>query len=122
MQMNEGGAGAMEFLAMELKLSGKYLSRSLSFKGATFVVAEETLEDGFAADYDAAVAVWADLARAVQKNIAGGTFSDSQISEKTIVFSLLPSLLPFLPPSRFVLFCCFSVSPWYYAGLWDVKF
>jgi len=56
--MKEGGTGAMEFLAMEMKLAGKYLSRMLSFKGVTFQIAEKALEPAFASDYDAAVAFW----------------------------------------------------------------
>ncbi|KAJ1479536.1 hypothetical protein T484DRAFT_1813973 [Baffinella frigidus] len=35
-----GGTGAMELLAMQMKREGKYLVRSLSFKGASFDVEE----------------------------------------------------------------------------------
>eukprot|EP00961_Rhodomonas_salina_P166001 2236758-Rhodomonas_salina.1 len=63
-QMNEGGAGAMEVLAMELKRTGKYLSRTLSFKDATFKV-EKSLEPDFAALYDKAAVFMGDLVRLV---------------------------------------------------------
>lgn len=62
--MNEGGAGAMEVLAMELKRTGKYLSRTLSFKDATFKV-EKSLEPDFAALYDKAAVFMGDLVRLV---------------------------------------------------------
>ena len=60
-EITEGGPSAMELLAMQMKQSGKYLARSLSFKGATFEVVDVPLTKQFEETYDASVQLWTDL-------------------------------------------------------------
>ena len=60
-EITEGGPSAMELLAMQMKQSGKYLARSLSFKGATFEVVDVPLTKQFEEKYDASVQLWTDL-------------------------------------------------------------
>ena len=57
-EMHKGGIGAMELVAMHMKASGQYLSRSLSFKEASFEIVEVTLSAEFKSTYDSAVAIW----------------------------------------------------------------
>ena len=42
-ELKRGGFGAMELVGMDLKAQGRYLCRTLSFKGATFDVHEAKL-------------------------------------------------------------------------------
>jgi hypothetical protein len=42
-EIKKGGVGAMELVAMHMKAQGQYVSRNLSFKGATFEICEEPL-------------------------------------------------------------------------------
>ncbi|KAM7430647.1 hypothetical protein ABFA07_018659 [Porites harrisoni] len=55
------GLGASEMLAMEMKASGMYVSRGLSFRQAEFVNVEATLTAEQRKVYDTAVHVWSDL-------------------------------------------------------------
>jgi len=66
-EIKAGGPSAMELLAMQMKQSGKYLARSLSFKGATFEVVDVPLTKKFEDMYDASVALWTDLIQAFEK-------------------------------------------------------
>jgi hypothetical protein len=43
--VKNGGVGAMELVAMHMKAQGQYVSRNLSFKGATFEICEEPLSE-----------------------------------------------------------------------------
>ncbi|OQR81256.1 hypothetical protein ACHHYP_16637 [Achlya hypogyna] len=52
------GMGAMEMLAIEMKLQGKYLSRGLSYEGAEFHVATVELDAVQEALYGSAVELW----------------------------------------------------------------
>ncbi|KDO34242.1 hypothetical protein SPRG_19078 [Saprolegnia parasitica CBS 223.65] len=52
------GMGAMEMLAIEMKLQGKYLSRGLSYEGAEFRVETVVLDDAQEAMYDRSVQFW----------------------------------------------------------------
>ncbi|RHY10582.1 hypothetical protein DYB25_004159 [Aphanomyces astaci] len=52
------GMGAMEMLAIEMKLQGKYLSRGLSYVGAEFELDTVVLSDSQRRLYDNAVAFW----------------------------------------------------------------
>ncbi|ETW05982.1 hypothetical protein, variant [Aphanomyces invadans] len=52
------GMGAMEMLAIEMKLQGKYLSRGLSYTGAEFELDTVALTDSQRRVYDNAVAFW----------------------------------------------------------------
>jgi hypothetical protein len=69
--IEKGGVGAMELVAMEMKASGQYLSRALSFKNATFEVVKLQLSEQFRDMYDKAVEFWADLVSAVDALEAG---------------------------------------------------
>ncbi|CAM9613610.1 unnamed protein product, partial [Phaeothamnion confervicola] len=64
------GLGALEMLALELKASGAYVSRGLSWQGAEFEQVECPLSPEFAAMYDGAVAFWRDLRRRLEEAAA----------------------------------------------------
>ena len=49
------GVGAMEIVAMDMKLRGMYMARQLSFSGVTFSIQEVSLEERFIEMYDASV-------------------------------------------------------------------
>jgi hypothetical protein len=51
------GVGAMEIVAMDMKLRGMYIARQLSFHGVTFKIEEVPLSDAFKETYDKAVAL-----------------------------------------------------------------
>ncbi|CAG9558910.1 unnamed protein product [Danaus chrysippus] len=52
------GVGAMEIVAMDMKLRGMYIARQLSFHGVSFKIEEVPLSDSFRETYDKAVALW----------------------------------------------------------------
>ncbi|CAG9791173.1 unnamed protein product, partial [Diatraea saccharalis] len=52
------GVGAMEIVAMDMKLRGMYIARQLSFHGVTFKIEEVPLSEAFKETYDKAVALW----------------------------------------------------------------
>jgi len=54
------GVGAMEMVAMDMKLRGMYMARQLSFSGVSFDISEVKLADSFVEMYDAAVKLWVD--------------------------------------------------------------
>ncbi len=49
------GVGAMEIVAMDLKLRGMYVARQLSFQGVTFKVEKVPLTEDFIQMYDESV-------------------------------------------------------------------
>lgn len=51
------GVGAMEIVAMDMKLRGMYMARQLSFAGVTFQIQEIPLTREFVEMYDASVAL-----------------------------------------------------------------
>lgn len=51
------GVGAMEIVAMDMKLRGMYIARQLSFHGVTFKIEEVPLSDEFQSIYDDSVAL-----------------------------------------------------------------
>ncbi|KAH9640371.1 hypothetical protein HF086_003057 [Spodoptera exigua] len=51
------GVGAMEIVAMDMKLRGMYIARQLSFHGVSFKIEEVPLSDAFKETYDKAVAL-----------------------------------------------------------------
>ncbi|XP_035691561.1 protein strawberry notch homolog 1-like isoform X1 [Branchiostoma floridae] len=61
------GVGAMEIVAMDMKLRGMYMARQLSFAGVSFKIEEIPLEDEFITMYDAAVKLWVDAREYFQK-------------------------------------------------------
>ena len=57
-ELQKGGFGAMELVGMDLKAQGRYLCRTLSFRGATFTVSEARLDAAQRKVYDDAAALW----------------------------------------------------------------
>lgn len=49
------GVGAMELVAMDMKLRGMYIARQLSFKGVTFRIEEIALDKSFVKVYNDSV-------------------------------------------------------------------
>lgn len=49
------GVGAMEIVAMDMKLRGMYLARQLSFQGVTFKIEKVPLTEAFIAMYNESV-------------------------------------------------------------------
>ncbi|XP_034947420.1 protein strawberry notch isoform X2 [Chelonus insularis] len=54
------GVGAMEIVAMDMKLRGMYIARQLSFHGVAFKIEEVPLSKEFTNIYDASVRLWVD--------------------------------------------------------------
>ncbi|XP_004688987.1 PREDICTED: protein strawberry notch homolog 2 isoform X2 [Condylura cristata] len=54
------GVGAMEIVAMEMKVSGMYIARQLSFSGVTFRIEEIPLAPDFERIYNRAALLWAE--------------------------------------------------------------
>ncbi|XP_014204791.1 protein strawberry notch-like [Copidosoma floridanum] len=52
------GVGAMEIVAMDMKLRGMYIARQLGFQGVTFKIEEVPLSEDFKKTYDQAVKLW----------------------------------------------------------------
>lgn len=48
------GVGAMEIVAMDMKVSGMYIARQLSFSGVSFHIEEIALDDDFKVVYNKA--------------------------------------------------------------------
>ncbi|KAF8066309.1 strawberry notch-like protein [Scenedesmus sp. PABB004] len=63
--MRKRGVSFMELLAMEMKATGRYVARGLSFRQAEFVTAEAPLRPDLVRQYDAAVALWQQLRAAL---------------------------------------------------------
>lgn len=55
------GVGAMEIVAMDMKLRGIYIARQLSFQGVSFRIDEVELEPKMRKVYDESVKLWVDL-------------------------------------------------------------
>ncbi|XP_072516652.1 si:ch73-63e15.2 isoform X2 [Salminus brasiliensis] len=54
------GVGAMEIVAMDMKVSGMYIARQLSFSGVAFRIVEIGLDDDFKVVYNKAAKLWAE--------------------------------------------------------------
>uniref|UniRef100_A0A3B4ELC5 Protein strawberry notch homolog 2 n=1 Tax=Pygocentrus nattereri TaxID=42514 RepID=A0A3B4ELC5_PYGNA len=54
------GVGAMEIVAMDMKVSGMYIARQLSFSGVSFRIEEITLDEEFKVVYNKAARLWAE--------------------------------------------------------------
>ncbi|CAG0894216.1 unnamed protein product [Darwinula stevensoni] len=52
------GVGAMEIVAMDMKLRGTYIARQLSFHGVSFKIEDVPLAQDFITAYDEAVKLW----------------------------------------------------------------
>lgn len=69
------GVGAMEIVAMDMKLRGMYIARQLSFHGVSFKIEEVTLSDDFIKVYDDSVRLWV---RAMQKFTEAAELIDAE--------------------------------------------
>jgi hypothetical protein len=61
------GVGAMEIVAMDMKLRGMYIARQLSFSGVTFKVEEIPLTPDYIKMYDDSVALWVEMKEKFQE-------------------------------------------------------
>lgn len=61
------GVGAMEIVAMDMKLRGMYMARQLSFSGTTFKIQEIKLNDEYIKMYDDSVKLWVKLKEKFQE-------------------------------------------------------
>lgn len=64
--VHKKGLGMAEMLAMEMKMSGMYISRGLSYKQAEFVTIEAPLTTEQKKMYDVAAKVWNELRKALE--------------------------------------------------------
>uniref|UniRef100_G3RWA9 Strawberry notch homolog 2 n=1 Tax=Gorilla gorilla gorilla TaxID=9595 RepID=G3RWA9_GORGO len=62
-----GGVGAMEIVAMDMKVSGMYIARQLSFSGVTFRIEEIPLAPAFECVYNRAALLWAEALNVFQQ-------------------------------------------------------
>ncbi|XP_050090507.1 protein strawberry notch isoform X2 [Anopheles aquasalis] len=69
------GVGAMEIVAMDMKLRGMYIARQLSFHGVTFKIEEVPLTKEFQQVYDASVELWVE---AMQKFTEAAELIDAE--------------------------------------------
>ncbi|XP_058978487.1 protein strawberry notch [Musca domestica] len=69
------GVGAMEIVAMDMKLRGMYIARQLSFHGVTFKIEEVPLSKEFRRIYDESVRLWVE---AMQKFIEAAELIDAE--------------------------------------------
>ncbi|XP_070601133.1 protein strawberry notch homolog 2 isoform X1 [Erythrolamprus reginae] len=61
------GVGAMEIVAMDMKVNGMYIARQLSFSGVTFRIEEIPLEAAYKDVYNKAAKLWAEALVVFQK-------------------------------------------------------
>ncbi|XP_028627369.1 protein strawberry notch homolog 2 isoform X2 [Grammomys surdaster] len=61
------GVGAMEIVAMDMKVSGTYIARQLSFAGVTFRIEEIPLSPAFEQVYNRAARLWAEALNVFQQ-------------------------------------------------------
>ncbi|XP_054548981.1 protein strawberry notch homolog 2 isoform X3 [Talpa occidentalis] len=61
------GVGAMEIVAMDMKVSGMYIARQLSFSGVTFRIEEIPLAPAFERIYNRAALLWAEALSVFQQ-------------------------------------------------------
>uniref|UniRef100_A0A336KBU6 CSON006692 protein n=1 Tax=Culicoides sonorensis TaxID=179676 RepID=A0A336KBU6_CULSO len=69
------GVGAMEIVAMDMKLRGMYIARQLSFHGVGFKIEEVALTEEFKRVYDESVQLWVE---AMQKFTEAGELIDAE--------------------------------------------
>ncbi|XP_001357365.4 protein strawberry notch homolog 1 [Drosophila pseudoobscura] len=61
------GIGAMELVAMDMKLRGTYIARQLSFKDVTFRIQEVNMQPSFTKVYNQAAELWAEISKKFTK-------------------------------------------------------
>ncbi|XP_072033726.1 uncharacterized protein [Amphiura filiformis] len=77
--INRRGLGVAEMLAMEMKASGMYVSRGLSFRAAEFDTIETPLTPKQNKMYDVAAHVWNELRKALESAIERTNTSSSRV-------------------------------------------
>ncbi|XP_043909748.1 protein strawberry notch homolog 2 [Protopterus annectens] len=65
--IEERGVGAMEIVAMDMKVSGMYIARQLSFTGVTFRIEEIPLDKQFLSIYNKSAQLWAHAMEVFQR-------------------------------------------------------
>ncbi|XP_017462761.1 PREDICTED: protein strawberry notch isoform X2 [Rhagoletis zephyria] len=75
MAVEKRGVGAMEIVAMDMKLRGMYIARQLSFHGVTFKIDEVALSKEFRKVYDQSVELWVE---AMQKFTEAAELIDAE--------------------------------------------
>ncbi|XP_018782832.1 PREDICTED: protein strawberry notch isoform X2 [Bactrocera latifrons] len=75
MAVEKRGVGAMEIVAMDMKLRGMYIARQLSFHGVTFKIEEVALSKEFRKVYDQSVELWVE---AMQKFTEAAELIDAE--------------------------------------------
>ncbi|XP_028893788.1 protein strawberry notch isoform X1 [Zeugodacus cucurbitae] len=75
MAVEKRGVGAMEIVAMDMKLRGMYIARQLSFHGVTFKIEEVALSKDFRKVYDQSVELWVE---AMQKFTEAAELIDAE--------------------------------------------
>ncbi|XP_060078626.1 uncharacterized protein LOC132558114 [Ylistrum balloti] len=73
------GLGMAEILAMEMKTSGMYISRGLSYKQAEFMTIEAALTKEQRKTYDTAAHVWNELRKALESAMSRTGFSGGRM-------------------------------------------
>ncbi|XP_041448266.1 protein strawberry notch homolog 1 isoform X2 [Drosophila obscura] len=61
------GIGAMELVAMDMKLRGTYIARQLSFQDVSFRIQEVKMQPSYTKVYDQAAELWADIGKKFTK-------------------------------------------------------
>ena len=59
--IEQRGVGAMELIAMDMKLRGMYIARQLSFAGVLFSILDVPLTDDYLQTYDRSVQLWIEI-------------------------------------------------------------
>ncbi|CAF0734648.1 unnamed protein product [Adineta steineri] len=59
--IEQRGVGAMELVAMDMKLRGMYIARQLSFSGVHFSILDVSLTNDYLQTYDRSVQLWIDI-------------------------------------------------------------
>lgn len=59
--IEQRGVGAMELIAMDMKLRGMYIARQLSFSGVHFSILDVPLADEYLQTYDRSVQLWIEI-------------------------------------------------------------
>ncbi|KAJ8030843.1 Protein FORGETTER 1 [Holothuria leucospilota] len=77
--INKRGLGAAEMLAMEMKASGMYVSRGLSYKEAEFVTIEANLTEEQEKMYDIAAHLWNEVKTALETAVTRCNTSNPRV-------------------------------------------
>ncbi|CAB4012834.1 FORGETTER 1-like [Paramuricea clavata] len=73
------GLGALEMLAMEMKATGMYVSRGLSFREAEFLTVQSLLSEEQVTLFDKAAHIWSELKKSLEIAISRTTTTNARI-------------------------------------------